>query len=126
MSGVADLVIVGSGPSSAQAAKAAIERGLSVTMVDVGHEDTAFGQSVPDRPFDELRRTDPDQRRYFFGDSDHPDQHGKKRVGSQLTPPRQFIRRGVDRLLPMESSTFFPAPEPRPGRPRRRVGERAR
>lgn len=108
MNGVVDLVIVGSGPSSAQAAKAAVERGLSVAMVDVGHDDTAFGLSVPDRPFDELRRTDPDQRRYFLGDSDPPDQHGRKRVGSQLTPPRQFIKRGVDRHLPFESSTFFP------------------
>ena len=108
MSRLADLVIVGSGPSGAQAAKAAVERGLSVVMVDVGHEDTAFGLSVPDRPFDEVRRTDPDQRRYFLGESDPPDQHGQKRVGSQLTPPRQFIKRGVDRHLPFESSTFFP------------------
>lgn len=108
MNGVVDLVIVGSGPSGAQAAKAAVERGLSVAMVDVGHDDTAFGMSVPDRPFDELRRTDPDQRRYFLGDSDPPDQHGSTRVGSQLTPPRQFLKRGVDRHLPFESSTFFP------------------
>jgi len=104
----ADLIIVGSGPSSAQAAKAAVGHGLSVTMVDVGHEDTEFARSVPDRPFDELRRTDPDQRRYFLGDSDPEEQHGSKKVGSQLTPPRQFIKRGVDQHLPFESSTFFP------------------
>lgn len=108
MNGVVDLVIVGSGPSGAQAAKAAVERGLSVEMVDVGHDDTAFGLSVPDRPFDELRRADPDQRRYFLGDLDPGDQNRDKRVGSQLTPPRQFITRGVDRHLPFESSTFFP------------------
>ena len=108
MSGLVDLIIVGSGPSSAQAAKAAVERGLSVTMVDVGFEDTAFGQSVPDRPFDELRRTDPDQARYFLGDTHANDRHRRNRVGSQLTPPREFLKRGVDELLPYESSTFFP------------------
>lgn len=108
MSGFVDLIIVGSGPSSAQAAKAAIERGLSVAMVDVGYEDTAFGSSVPDRSFDELRRNDPDQRRYFLGDVELSDRHRQKRVGSQLTPPREFLKRGVDELLPYESSTFFP------------------
>ena len=108
MSGFVDLIIVGSGPSSAQAAKAAVERGLSVAMVDVGFEDTAFGQSVPDRPFDELRRTDPDQARYFLGDTHAIDRHRKNRVGSQLTPPREFLKWGVDELLPYESSSFFP------------------
>jgi GMC oxidoreductase len=108
VSGHVDLLIVGSGPSSAQAARAAIDRGLSVLMVDVGHEDTAFALSVPDRPFDELRRTDPAQARYFRGESDPPSQHGRTRVGSQLTPPRQFIKLETDRYLPFESSTFFP------------------
>ena len=104
----ADLLIVGSGPSSAQAAKAAIGHGLSVAMIDGGYEDTGFALSVPDRPFDELRKTDPDQRRYFLGESDPEDQYGRKKVGSQLTPPRQFIKRGVDQFLPIASSTFFP------------------
>jgi hypothetical protein len=108
VSGLVDLLIVGSGPSAAQAAKAAVERGLSVTMVDVGLEDTAFGESVPDLPFTEIRRTDADQRRYFLGESDGLDELGRQRVGSQLTPPRQFIKRDVERLLPFESSTFFP------------------
>ena len=63
---------------------------------------------VPDKPFDELRRTDPDQARYFLGDTHAIDRHRKNRVGSQLTPPREFLKRGVDELLPYESSTFFP------------------
>lgn len=108
MDGRVDLVIVGSGPSSAQAAKAALGHGLSVAMVDAGYEDTKFALSIPDRPFDELRRTDPDQRRYFLGDGGSDEQRGEKKVGSQLTPPRQFIKRGVDRYLPIASSTFFP------------------
>jgi len=108
VSGLVDLIVVGSGPSSAQAAKAAVQRGLSVLMIDVGFEDTAFGLSVPDRSFDELRRTDPDQARYFLGDAHGIDRHRKNRVGSQLTPPREFLKRGVDELLPYESSTFFP------------------
>src|SRR5437016_10843651 len=108
MAGLVDLIIVGSGPSGAQAAQAAIERGLSVAMVDVGNDDDALAPLVPDRPFSEIRRTDGAQRRYFLGERLPAGEAAGQRVGSQLAPPRQFITRDVETCLPFESTNFFP------------------
>ena len=33
---------------------------------------------------------------------------GGVKVGAQLTPPRKFIMHGIDRWIPLESSTFSP------------------
>ena len=108
MGGLVDLIVVGSGPSGAHVAKAAVERGLSVALVDVGHDDEGLSRLVPERPFCEIRRSDPEQARYFFGSPRIGGTAPGQRVGSQLTPTRQFITRDVEQLLPFESSTFFP------------------
>jgi hypothetical protein len=108
MGGLVDLIIVGSGPSGAQAAQAAIERGLSVVMVDVGNDDDTLAPFVPDRPFSEIRRTDVAQHRYFVGERLPAGAAAGQRVGSQLAPPRQFITRDVETCLPFESTNFFP------------------
>ncbi|HTD33636.1 MAG TPA: hypothetical protein VK665_08260 [Candidatus Elarobacter sp.] len=101
-----DLLVVGSGPSGAQCAKAACELGLETVMIDVGIDDPATRERIPDAPFDALRRTDPEQRAYFVGDA-LADVMGV-RVGAQLTPPRQFIVREAERLAPLASATFQP------------------
>src|SRR5207249_5204821 len=33
---------------------------------------------------------------------------GGVKVGAQLTPPRKFMMHGIDRWIPLESSTFSP------------------
>lgn len=61
-----DILILGSGPSGVQAAKEAVQHGVRVGLVDVGHEDLRYAAITPDRPFSELRRSDHDQQRYFL------------------------------------------------------------
>ncbi len=62
-----DLLIVGSGPGGANAAVAAVERGISVAVVDVGNVDTTYAPLIPDVPFSTLRSSDAHQKRYFLG-----------------------------------------------------------
>jgi choline dehydrogenase-like flavoprotein len=104
-----DLLVVGSGPGAAHAAQEAVTLGLRVHLVEVGFEvDPGLAASVPEAPFDELRRTDARQARYFIGDNLEGVPTGPTRVGSQLTPPRQFITKDVERWLPFASDTFQP------------------
>ncbi len=104
----ADVVVVGSGPSGALAAATLVDAGHRVQLVDVGHDDDRYRGLVPDLPFSEIRRRDPDQRRYFLGDDMEGVPSGDVRVGAQLTPPRQFAIRDVERLLPLKGDTFEP------------------
>jgi choline dehydrogenase-like flavoprotein len=105
---VFDILIVGSGPSGIQAAKAAVDRGVSVAMVDVGHVDEHYAPLVPDQPFSEIRKTDSGQSRYFLGDHLEGILRETNAVGAQLTPPRLFLIRDAEKYLPMESKSFFP------------------
>lgn len=103
-----DIVVVGSGPSGAQAAREAVEAGLRVTMLDVGFDEPALGASIPAKSFSELRATDPEQRRYLLGDEGETDADVNDRVGAHFTPPRSFIKRGASEYTPVASDTFFP------------------
>jgi choline dehydrogenase-like flavoprotein len=103
-----DIVIVGSGPSGAQAAKEAVESGLSVTMLDVGFDEPTLAASIPAAPFSQLRRTDRMQRRYFLGEEGETDADVNDRIGAHFTPPRSYIKRGVAQYAPVASQTFFP------------------
>ncbi len=105
---IADVAIVGSGPSGALAAARLAEAGLRVVMLDVAHDDDHYRQLVPDLPFTELRRSDPDQRRYFLGDALEGVPAGEIKVGAQLTPPRQFVTRDTERWLPISGDGFAP------------------
>lgn len=102
----ADAIVVGSGASATSAAFPLVEAGLRVLMLDVGRADAHYAALIPDAPFSELRRTDPDQHRYFLGDSFEGVPFGGTRVGAQLTPPRSFIVKDADVLTPLETSTF--------------------
>jgi choline dehydrogenase-like flavoprotein len=103
-----DVVVVGSGPSGAQAAREAVDRGLRVAMLDVGYDEPALGQSIPPAPFATLRASDPEQRRYLLGDDGETDADVNDRVGAHFTPPRSYIKRDAHALTPVVSSSFFP------------------
>ncbi|HUP57002.1 MAG TPA: hypothetical protein VM598_06075, partial [Bdellovibrionota bacterium] len=103
MSEIHDHVVVGSGPAGAIAAQRLLELGKRVLLVDVGDDDPALRERIPDLPFEEIRETDPAQRDYFLGPSEEGIPRGKVRVGAHLTPPRQFVRRRADAILPTET-----------------------
>jgi len=104
----ADAIVVGSGPSGALTAATLVDAGHRVRMLDVGHDDDRYRALVPDLPFSEIRRGDPEQRRYFLGDDLEGVPAAKVRVGAQLTPPRQFVTRDAERLLPIADGPFDP------------------
>lgn len=108
MSNVADVVVVGSGPAGAQAARVLVELGLTVNLVHVGRDDDRYRQLIPDEPFATIRATDSQQHRYFLGDDGEGVPTGSVRIGSQLTPPRQFAARDADTQLPVASDSFEP------------------
>jgi hypothetical protein len=99
---------VGSGPAAVQAAQTIAESGAMVTMLDVGITNEEYKDSVPDSDFENLRQTDQDQYKYFLGNDFETIPLGNLKVGAQLTPPRKHLIRDVNRLIPMESETFFP------------------
>lgn len=101
-----DVVVVGSGASAVHAAWPLVEAGLEVVMLDPGHRDTRYADLIPDKPWAEIRRTDPRQHRYFLGDEFEGIPFGSVRVGAQLTPPRAFLTRCSDELAPVDAPSF--------------------
>jgi hypothetical protein len=102
-----DILIVGSGASAVHAAYPLVEAGLSVSMLDFGNEDRLYRPLVPEAPFFHVRRTDPQQHRYFLGDRFEGIPLGSLGMGPQLTPPRQYIPKDVQTLTPVDSKSFF-------------------
>ncbi|MGA2137427.1 MAG: hypothetical protein ABSH14_01050 [Verrucomicrobiia bacterium] len=105
MSIPSDVIIVGSGASAVHAARAVVEAGRTVTMLDVGYEDTVYAPLVPEAPFAELRRSDRGQHRYFLGDEFEDVPLGVLGAGPQVTPPRHVVRQ-VDALTPTRAPDF--------------------
>lgn len=103
-----DVVIVGSGPTGAMAAAELVARGVRVTLVDFGDDDPAMRARVPDRPFSQFHGDDPQQRGYLLGDQLEGVPRSGVRVGAQLTPPRQFVSRSAESLMPIRSDNFHP------------------
>lgn len=103
-----DVLVVGSGASGAMAAQTLGGRGLRVAVVDVGERDGRYADRIPAQDFTTIRTTDPEQHAYFLGDDYEGVAWEDNRVGSQLTPPRGHLVRGVQQALPLVSETFFP------------------
>jgi len=103
-----DYIVVGSGPTGAQAAQTLVEDGARVAMLDVGVKDDIYPGMVPDADFTSIREQDERQHRYLLGTAFEGIPWGGVKVGAQLTPPRQFMTHGTDRWIPLESGNFRP------------------
>lgn len=103
-----DFIVVGSGPSAAQAAQTLVEGGAKVAMLDVGITDEKYKSLVPDLDFVSLRERDESQYSYLLGTEFEAIAWDRVRVGAQLTPPRQFMVRDTARLTPLTSDSFCP------------------
>lgn len=102
-----DAIVVGSGPCGVQAAARLVEGGRRVALVDIGQVDNRYAALIPDAPFSEIRRTDPNQRLYFLGHDGEGIPSGKVRTGAQLTPPRQYVTAGSERWFRHRSDSFY-------------------
>lgn len=101
-----DVLIVGSGPSAVHAAFPLVQAGRAVTMLDVGNEDTTYRQLIPRAGFEVVRRGDENQHRYFLGDRFEGIPLGVVGAAPQLIPPRQYVIRDTDTLLPVKAPEF--------------------
>lgn len=108
MDEVHDYIVVGSGCTGAMAAQTLVEAGVKVTMLDVGVSDTRYRELIPDKDFVSIRKTEPEQYRYLLGENFESIPWGDIKTGAQLTPPRQFMVKGVEEFLPLVSETFHP------------------
>ncbi|OJJ18329.1 hypothetical protein BKI52_26285 [marine bacterium AO1-C] len=103
-----DFVVVGSGMSGAVVAHTLVTAGARVHLLDVGNQDTTYRDLIPDKGFEHIRQEDSLQHEYFLGKQFEGVPWTNTRVGSQLTPPRQYITRQVEDLLFTQSDSFTP------------------
>jgi len=103
---VTDVVIVGSGPGGVNAAAPLVAAGRRVVLLDYGNEDRHYTGLIPRKPFSEIRRTDPEQHRYFLGERFEGIPFGAVRVGAQLTPPRGHVLAEAADRIPVHAENF--------------------
>lgn len=106
---IVEVIVVGSGLTGAQACQTLCEAGVQTLLLDGGIEDDKnYGSRFPDMDFISIRKNLDEQRHLFLGDDFEGIPWGNLKTGAQLTPPRQFIMKYVDRWLSIFSDTFFP------------------
>ena len=103
-----DYIVVGSGATGAIAAFSLIEAGVNVAVLDVGIEDEKYKESIPNKDFISIRKEESQQQKFFLGKEFEGIPWENSRVGSQLTPPRNFLTQLSDTFIPFESDTFKP------------------
>jgi choline dehydrogenase-like flavoprotein len=102
----ADVVVVGSGASGVHVALPLVERGLRVTMLDVGYEDLTYERLIPGDPFVDIRKSDRNQSRYFLGDHFEGVSSNASQSGPQITPPRAYVLKNSQQLAPKRGKNF--------------------
>ncbi|MGZ6539926.1 MAG: hypothetical protein ACXVEB_16235, partial [Bacteroidia bacterium] len=103
-----DYIVVGSGATGAIAAHTLAEAGVNIAVLDIGVEDEQYKQIIPDKDFTTIRKEDVNQNSYFLGKNYEGIPWESTKVGSQLTPPRNFLTQLTEKLIPFESETFKP------------------
>ena len=103
---ISDVIVVGSGVSGAHAAQAMVEAGCNVVMLDVGYRDERYSKLVPERPFCEIRKFDPQQHRYLLGDYFEGIDLTSPGADAHVTPPRRYVLRFPSQLGRTQSSFF--------------------
>ncbi|MBI1189787.1 MAG: FAD-dependent oxidoreductase [Tepidisphaera sp.] len=103
---MSDVIVIGSGAAGVCAAWPLVQRGLRVTMIDVGVTDQGAGAMIPAEPWSKLRRSDANQHLYFLGERFEGVPDGKVRVGAQISPPRAYVAADAPRLLPRDAPGF--------------------
>lgn len=78
--------------------------GRKICMVDVGYTGDPTCSPPLHGTFEELRKNDPAQYKYFLTDL-LSEEIG---TGAQLTPARRYMLEGVKELIPLLSRSFFP------------------
>ena len=100
-------MVVGSGLTGAMAAQTLVESGAKVLMLDVAYKNETE-QNFPSKDFLSIRKESNNQRELFLGENFEGIPWGRIKTGTQLTPGRKYIIKGVEQFLETFSSTFFP------------------
>ena len=108
MEEIHDHIIVGSGCTGAMAAQTLVEKGVKVTMLDVGFETPQYDSIIPDKDYTSIRQNEKEQYKYLLGKNFEGLSWGKVKTGEHLTPPRKVILQDVLKYLPIDSDSFFP------------------
>ncbi|MBV8357666.1 MAG: hypothetical protein JO189_06980 [Deltaproteobacteria bacterium] len=103
---ISDVIVVGSGVSGAHAAQVMVEARCNVVMLDVGYRDEKYAKLVPERPFSEIRRFDPQQHRYLLGDCFEGIDLAAPGADAHVTPPRKYVLRFPSQLGRTRNSSF--------------------
>lgn len=103
-----DFIVIGSGPAGVMAAQTLVDSGKQVAMIDVGIQDLQYAHLVPEKNFEEIRKTESKQEEYFLGNQmESLPQEGVK-IGAQLSPSRKAMIKDVEQWLPVKSDNFRP------------------
>lgn len=106
---MADVIVVGAGPSGVQACHQLVARGARVTLIDFGLTSAhPAGHDTVQAGFTEFRRTAPGQSTLLWGESYGDFPLVTRKGGAGLTPPRSFATDLVNEWLPARTSGIAP------------------
>jgi hypothetical protein len=108
MSELHPYIVVGSGCTGATTAQTLVEAGVNVLMLDAGNTDDTYEKLIPEKDFTTIRQTEENQSDYLLGKKFESISWANIGSGSQLTPPRKYMVKEVEKFLEIASQTFFP------------------